>query len=224
MSRGSLDDYPLAHAARADMQREIVSLTEPARISWHRRALALTRQASPSVAFCRPWLRTNSAPLPLRDDNSVRFVARHGHPKAGARMRPVVPHRAVLDTAVVPERDRVRAASGSGTGRAGFPRGPRDTPKSRRFRRRHPGQPPREAAVDVQRFLAVTDGSESPGVRPADSPRFPEPALVEPAIAPRRRGSLRAVQIGLHAVGKRLKAAYMLANRVSPPFGGVFLI
>ncbi len=42
MSRGSLDDYPLAHAARADMQRRL-GLTEPAQISY-RRALALTRQ------------------------------------------------------------------------------------------------------------------------------------------------------------------------------------
>src|SRR5688500_471864 len=41
--------------------------------------------------------------------NSDRPVALHGHPEAGAGVRPVVPHRAVLCAAVVPERDRVLA-------------------------------------------------------------------------------------------------------------------
>src|SRR3954466_11968550 len=35
--------------------------------------------------------------------------ALHGHARAGARVRPVVPHRAVLGAAVVPERDCVLA-------------------------------------------------------------------------------------------------------------------
>src|SRR5229473_4080235 len=38
-----------------------------------------------------------------------RPVALHGHPVSGACMRPIVPHRMVLDAAIVPEGDRVLA-------------------------------------------------------------------------------------------------------------------
>src|SRR4029078_6964006 len=38
---------------------------------------------------------------------SHRPLALHRYPRAGAGVRPVVPHRAVLGAAVVPERDRV---------------------------------------------------------------------------------------------------------------------
>src|SRR5258708_21112471 len=41
--------------------------------------------------------------------SSHRPLALHGHPRAGAGVRPVVPHRAVLGAAVVPERDGVFA-------------------------------------------------------------------------------------------------------------------
>ena len=44
LSEGGLDDYPLAHAARADMQRRL-GLDEAARASY-RRALELTRQTA----------------------------------------------------------------------------------------------------------------------------------------------------------------------------------
>src|SRR5476651_2089586 len=40
---------------------------------------------------------------------SHRPFALYRHPGAGAGVRPVVPHRAVLGAAVVPERDRVLA-------------------------------------------------------------------------------------------------------------------
>src|SRR6266849_9222656 len=36
-----------------------------------------------------------------------RPLALHRHPRAGAGVRPVVPHRAVLGAAVVPERNRI---------------------------------------------------------------------------------------------------------------------
>src|SRR5258708_39956474 len=38
-----------------------------------------------------------------------RPVALDGDPIAGARVRPIVPHRVMLDAAVVPERNRVLA-------------------------------------------------------------------------------------------------------------------
>src|SRR6478672_2686903 len=40
---------------------------------------------------------------------SHRPVALHRDPVAGAGVRPVIPHRVVLDAAIVPERDRVLA-------------------------------------------------------------------------------------------------------------------
>ena len=56
LSRGGLDGYHLAHAARADMQRRL-GLTEAARASYER-ALELTRQP----AECR-FLQTRLAQL-----------------------------------------------------------------------------------------------------------------------------------------------------------------
>src|SRR5260370_35742137 len=41
--------------------------------------------------------------------SSLRPFPLHRHAGAGAGVRPVVPHRAVLGAAVVPERDRVLA-------------------------------------------------------------------------------------------------------------------
>src|SRR5262249_49702889 len=45
----------------------------------------------------------------IASTRSVRLVARHGDAITAARVRPVVPHGAVLNTAIVPEGDRVRA-------------------------------------------------------------------------------------------------------------------
>ena len=57
LAQGGLDDYPLAHAARADMQRRL-GLAEAARASYNR-ALALTRQPAE-----RRFLETRLAELP----------------------------------------------------------------------------------------------------------------------------------------------------------------
>ncbi|QRK04835.1 RNA polymerase sigma factor [Archangium violaceum] len=59
MTPGSLDGYPLAHAARADMQRRL-GLTEAARASYHR-AVELTRQPAE-----RRFLQARLAQLPAR--------------------------------------------------------------------------------------------------------------------------------------------------------------
>ncbi len=42
-----------------------------------------------------------------RRTRSHRPLALHRHPRAGAGVGPVVPHRAVLGAAIVPERDGV---------------------------------------------------------------------------------------------------------------------
>ena len=61
LSEGGLDDYPLAHAARADMQRRL-GLDEAARASY-RRALELTRQTAE-----RRFLEARLAQLAARSE------------------------------------------------------------------------------------------------------------------------------------------------------------
>src|SRR6266566_10079615 len=85
---------------------------------------------------------------------SHRPFTLHRHARAGAGVRPVVPHRAVLGAAVVPERNRVL--------------GPAEAALEQRIFRvlieivqhrialvaRDADDVPREAAVDIERLLA----------------------------------------------------------------------
>src|SRR6201996_4346540 len=60
----------------------------------------------------RPTARARRTPatrLPPIEASSHRPLALHGDAGAGAGVRPVVPHRAVLGATVVPERDRILA-------------------------------------------------------------------------------------------------------------------
>src|SRR5580692_9098717 len=68
------------------------------------------RQPKMTVAIRTPAsLRRVVAVMAGAASSSRRPLPFHRHPGAGAGMRPVVPHRAVLGAAVVPERDGVLA-------------------------------------------------------------------------------------------------------------------
>src|SRR5205823_1381791 len=54
-------------------------------------------------------LRCAPPALRLLSSSLHRAVALDGDPVAGAGVRPIIPHRVVLDAAIVPERDRVLA-------------------------------------------------------------------------------------------------------------------
>src|ERR1700693_2143248 len=60
------------------------------------------------LTFGQAWRRSSTyGRAHVRPTQSHRPLPLHRHPSAGASMRPVVPHRAVLGAAVVPERDGV---------------------------------------------------------------------------------------------------------------------
>src|ERR1700730_6677841 len=66
------------------------------------------RQAKMIIAISTAAsLRRVVAVMTNAPSHSHRPLALHGDAGAGAGMRPVIPHRAVLGAAVVPERDRV---------------------------------------------------------------------------------------------------------------------
>src|SRR5258705_6463727 len=56
------------------------------------------------VCFVEAWRRRGDTSTHL---GLHRPLPLHRHPRAGARVRPVVPHRAMLGAAVVPERDGI---------------------------------------------------------------------------------------------------------------------
>src|SRR6266446_5728400 len=56
------------------------------------------------VCFVEAWRRRGDTSTHL---GLHRPLPLHRHPRAGARVRPVVPHRAVLGAAVVPKRDGI---------------------------------------------------------------------------------------------------------------------
>src|SRR6185503_15848313 len=87
------------------IRRRIVSSTVQSRPSafkaWEKLALA-----SASLSTSTP---SQSKMTSTPGFVSERFVACDGDAIAAARVRPVVPHRAMLDAAIVPEGDRVLA-------------------------------------------------------------------------------------------------------------------
>ena len=122
-----------------------------------RRSCRTGRIAAPGVGSGRRsglgWvLSCADAPASPSD----RSVSRHGHPEAGSGVWPVIPHGAMLDAAVVPERDRILPPAEPALeqrvlrviieigqdGRALVPR--------------HAEQALGKASVDVERFRPVT--------------------------------------------------------------------
>src|SRR5687768_7156557 len=109
-------------------------------------SLTTNTVAAPTIIGCASLIP--ASPL------SHRPLALDRHPRARARVRPVVPHRPVLGAAIIPERDRVF--------------GPAEAALEQRVLgvlieigedrialvARNADDVPREAAIDVERLLA----------------------------------------------------------------------
>ena len=136
-----------------------------------------------------------------------RPFALHRHPRAGARMRPVVPHRAVLGAAVVPERDGVFGPAEAALEQRVFGVLVEIGQHGVALVAGHADQEAGEAAVDVERLLAGHRMGAHDRMFGARILRPVGDAVigVEPAIgllAVMQRG--QPVEIGLHPVRQRL--------------------
>src|SRR3954463_1583947 len=86
--------------------------------------------------------------------SSHRLLPLHRHPRAGAGVRPVIPHRAVLGAAVVPERDGVFAPAEAALEQRIFSVLVEIGQHRIALVAGHADQKARKAAVDVKRLLA----------------------------------------------------------------------
>ena len=105
-----------------------------------------TNMATSRLAPARPGARPCRPPIRAKPDSRARAgtthrvaldrpLALHGDARARARVRPVIPHRAMLGAAIVPERDRVLAPAEAALEQRVLGSAGRDSAGSRRSRR-----------------------------------------------------------------------------------------
>ena len=88
----------------------------------------------------------------LRYEGSNRLVARHGHAEPRTGVRPVIPHRPMLHTAVVPKRHRVLLPTKPALKQRIFRMAIQVCEHRRTLVPRHADQSPGKSAVDIERL------------------------------------------------------------------------
>src|SRR5262249_11414956 len=151
-SSGSLRPSSASHTSTQDFSDRPIN----------RRSTSPGDQSSPCARTAREKLvlaigsLSTSTPSQskIASTRSVRLVARHGDAIAAARVRPVVPHGAVLNTAIVPEGDRVRAPAEAALEQRTLHVLVEIVQDGVAFVARHASKRTGEAAIDIQCLLA----------------------------------------------------------------------